>query len=174
MKCFAIRALASLALIGGLFLPTRSALADTVTLTLPNFFQDTIPGGNLSFYATVSAPLTNTATENLNGDSFVIDSNLTLDDTSYLNTFPLSLNPGDSYTGLLFTVDVPYSAPLGIYTGTFSITGGSGIFSADTLSTANFDVNVTPEPPAFILFATGISALALAGFFRKRTAFSQV
>ena len=49
---------------------------------------------------------------------------LTVDDSG-LFSFPLFLSPGGSYTGVLFTVDVPNATALGPYFGYFQILGGS-------------------------------------------------
>jgi len=77
------------------------ALAGTITLSLSNPVQSATPGSTLTFDATVSAPSTNAAPIFLNSDNYTIGSPLTLDDSDFFS-FPLSLDPGDSYTGALF------------------------------------------------------------------------
>src|ERR1035437_6365817 len=76
------------------------AAADSITLTLAAPNQIGSFGSTVSFTATVSAPSTNTAAIFLNGDSFNVDSPLAVDDTGFFS-FPLSMNPGDVYTGVL-------------------------------------------------------------------------
>jgi hypothetical protein len=157
----------SVALAMGLFFLVPAAHADTVTLTLADPIQSTLNGGTFSFVATVSAPLTNTGVENLNGDTFSVDSPATLDASGYLNDSPLSLDPGQSYTGTLFTVTIPSLLSAGYYGGTFSITGGPDVSSDDVLATVSYDVNVTPEPASWLLLGTGMVGLAALGMRRK-------
>lgn len=142
-----------------------AAYADTVSLTLLNPTQSAMDGQTLSFYATVSADSSNTGIEYLNGDYFSVTPPTTLDDTSF-QYFPFSLAPGQSYTGLLFTIFLPTSTPVGFYyPGVFTITGGSTDSSTDALATATFTAGATPEPSTFLLLGSGILILA---FYIKR------
>ena len=154
-------------LVMGLFFLVPAAHADTVTLTLANPIQSTLNGGTFSFVATVSAPITNVGVENLNGDTFSVASPATLDDSGYLDDFPLDLDPGQSYTGELFTVTIPSLLNPGYYGGTFSITGGPDVSSSDVLATVIYDVNVTPEPASWLLLATGMLGMAAIWMRRK-------
>ena len=139
------------------FIATASANADSLVLTLSNPVQNGAPGSTLDFTATALAPSTNGATVFLAGDSSNVDFPLTIDDNGFFNNFPFTLDPGDSFTGLLFTVTLPSDTPLGSYTGFFSIQDDSGAI----LGTANFQVNATPEPGTLVLFATGLSGLSM-------------
>lgn len=144
---------------------TASALADTITLTLSNAFETGMPGSTVNFIATASAPLTNGATVFLNSDSFNVASPLVMDDSGFFNNFPLSLDPGGSYTGELFAVDVPLSAS-GVYSGYFEILGGADGDALNVLATVPFQVNVAaqgvvPESSSLVMVAIGALFLAL-------------
>lgn len=146
---------------------TLPASADTLDLSLATPVGYGVPGKSVSFYATVDAPITNSGTIYLNGDSFNVAGNLFLDDSGFLNNFPLQLNPGQSFTGLLFEVAFPMQTPVGIfYDGDFEILGGSNDGAFDTLATADFKVSPTPEPSTILLLGSGL--LILAGAVRRR------
>jgi hypothetical protein len=137
-----------------------AAKADSLSIVLDQAFQSGLPGDVIAFDATVTN--TSSATENLNGDTFIIDGPLTVDDSPFDNTsvWPLTLGAGDSVSGLLFNVDIPTDAAQGLYTGTFEITGGH--YSTNEgfeIGSANFDVQVTPEPPTWELMALSLMAL---------------
>ena len=142
-----------------------AAKADTLTLTLFSPYQNSGAGNALTFDATV----TNNSSETvyLNGDSPSVAQPLTVDDSPYNNNFPLTLAAGNSFTGELFDLDIPNGTPLGLYTGAFEITGGFGSSDQNVLGAANFNVNVTPEPPSFVLLATGLMC-GLAGIQMHR------
>jgi hypothetical protein len=147
----------------GFLLAGTAANADTVlTLLSPNQI-------GLGTLYTFDATVTNTgvSTVYLNGDFFLGDfPPLTYDDSGF-NNFPLYLNPGDSFTGELFTVTTPpYGPGSNYYTGSFEFLGGSDVYAQDTLATANFDIDVIPEPSSFVLLLTGMAVLA--GTFRRR------
>jgi len=152
-----------------LCLSSVAAHADSLNLTLTNPVQSIYGdvGGTLTFQATVSTPDTNTGTVYLNFDNF--SSTFALDDTGFLVGFPLSLGPNMSFTGDLFTLTVPANSALGTYVGSFSILGGGDSGALDTLATANFTVNVVPEPSSMILLVTGVAG----GLTRFRKYFGQ-
>jgi hypothetical protein len=150
------------------FTLSPAASADTIGLSLASPDQTAAPGSTLSFFATVSAPLSNLASVFLNSDSTTVDFPLTLDDSPFSLTFPLSLNPGDSFAGVLFTVAVPAFAPLfTTYNGYFEIDGGTDSNAADNLASVTFQVSTAPEPQGLLLLLIGLSGLALALRFKR-------
>lgn len=153
MKLFAFAALAGLLFAGA----SGVAHADTLDLTIDQP-SGTAPGGTLAYFATVTAPATNTGTVYLNSDAFNVSGDITLDDTPYISYFPLSLNPGQSYSGELFDVNVAADVLAGTYAGYFSVLGGGDSSALSMLTTTDFSVNVTPEPSSLLLLATGLLA----------------
>jgi hypothetical protein len=103
----------------------------------------------------------------LNGDSFNVSSPLVLDDSGFFNDFPLSQDPGNNFSGTLFSIALPSNLAAGSYTGSFTILGGSDMFAQDTLGTVEWQVNVAPttstvpEPESLMLLAAGLPGVAL-------------
>ena len=156
----------------GLLLAGTTAKADPLSLILGSPFQTISPGGTVAFNATVTN--TTGAAIFLNGDSSTLDALLDpsdLSDADYAS-FPLSLDPGASFTGPLFTVTVPLGTPGGIYAGSFEITGGGDGSASFSLGSADFNIDVTgtgavvPEPSGLVLMFSGIAGLA--GTLRRR------
>jgi hypothetical protein len=140
------------------------ALADTINLSLTTPTQTGSPGSTLTFGATVSAPLANGAAVFLNSDNFGdnIPGSL-IDDAGFLFSFPLSLNPGGSFTGTLFSVALPFNLSPGTYNGFFEILGGASGNAQNSLATVDFQINASspvPEPGTWLLLVTGLSILS--------------
>jgi hypothetical protein len=145
------------------------AYADTITLTLTNPVQSGVGslGSSLSFDATVAAPSTNSGDVFLNGDSFNVDAPLSIDDSSFFSEFPLSLTPGESFNGLLFTVFLPTTTSNAIYNGAFSILGGADGNASNDLADVTFQVSTVPEPTTILMLGAGLPGL-VAMIRRKR------
>jgi hypothetical protein len=162
----------ALSVLGLALMASALASADVIDFSLVNPPLVAYPGTVLSFSATVSAPVTNGAPVFLNADSTTIDYPLTLDDSPFFNNFPLSLSPGSSFTGLLFTVTVPtYVTVLNYYNGYFEIDGGADSSAGDDLASVNFQIEAVPpvpEPGNAVLPLVGLAGIVLMVLRRKR------
>jgi hypothetical protein len=104
----------------------------------------------------------------LNADAFSVDSPLTLDDSPFA-LYPLSLGPTNSFTGVLFNVDVPPGTRVGVYTGSFEILGSADPSDTTTVAgSAVFNVDATPEPSSMILLLIGFAGIG--SLLRRRPA----
>jgi hypothetical protein len=166
----AVRTLSTFALfvLAATLLLSSRAFADTIDLSLNAPAQPVTAGSTVSFFATVSAPGTNSGTVFLNGFSFNVPSPLILDDSGFFNDFPFSLDPGDSFSGVLFTITLPSNTSAGLYPVTFEILGGADIGAQDTIALVPaLPVNVAPkastvpEPESLMLLAAGLPGVAL-------------
>jgi hypothetical protein len=182
-------------IIAGFLLAGTAAKADpALSFTLVNPDQSSVSGAVVAFEATVTNPTNvgdadavviylNSDGYNINPVSYVSGPSLSVDDSPYNNDPNFwVLNPGNSYTGLLFNLDIPLGASPGLYQGYFSILGeidpvGSGNGGAtDVVGTADFSVNVNntttgednlvPEPSSLVLLLTGMAGFA--GILRRR------
>jgi hypothetical protein len=158
-------------LLTAMLLSSAMAFASPLTLTLQNAVLGGGPGETLTFVGTASN--TTAQTENLNSDSFTLQSPLTIDDSLYFNLWPLGLNSSQSFgPQSLFTISIPLSTPLGLYNGSFDILGGLGVNDQTVLATTVFQVNVvsgttTPEPATGILFLVGVALIPLRRRYRR-------
>ena len=158
-----------------------AAHADTINFSLTNPTQTGSAGATLTFEATVSASASNSGAVSLGSDTFTIPSTSpfkfpdNIDDSSYLLNFPLSLNPGESFTGTLFTLTLPGVLTPGVYDKNFVVLDIVDNAGLETFPTAEFIVNVpgqspVPEPGTWILLVTGTGMLAGVVYNRRRTA----
>jgi len=152
---------------GCFLLGGAAAKATPLSITLLAPFQSGAPSV-FAFDATVTN--TSSQTVYLNADSFNVDAPLSVDDSPF-NSYPFFLTPAgsgasDSYTGVLFNVDVPPATPIGLYSGAFEIIGGGPSDTTDVAGSAVFNVLVTPEPSSLILLLGGLAGLG--GLLRRR------
>src|SRR5215471_5148923 len=148
-----------------LLLASTAAKAGTLSITLLAPFQS----GAAKVFA-FDATVTNTSgsTVFLNADAFSVASPLMVDDSPFFLT-PIFLGPSNSFTGLLFNVDVPVGTPVGVYTGSFEILGSAD--PADTTTVAGsavFNVQATPEPSGLILVLMGFAGVGGSILRRRR------
>ena len=160
MKLF----LSLLILTTAMLLSVSDVRADALNLTLATPLSG-IVGNTLSFSGTIVAPISNTGAVFLNADSLNLSGNFTLDDSAFFTNTPLSMNPGETFTGVLFTVTINPGVAPGIYNGFFTILGGSSPIDLGQISNAAaFQVVVVPEPTTMMLLGTGVAGL----MFRMR------
>jgi hypothetical protein len=132
----------------------------SVTMALAPSIQNSAAGQSLVFYGT----LANTSTTDevfLNTVQLVMSGSdpaaaVTGSNTFYANV-PGILEPGESYTGELFSVALIGSAPAIDYGGSVTLQGGTDIFAASNLGSEPF----TLLSPAVTILASGTSASEL-------------
>lgn len=108
----------------------------------------------------------------LNGTySFVDSPPLALDDQPFFDNTPISLQPNDTFSGVLFYVGVDTNAVADVYEGFFEIDGGTDGSAFDPLASSTFFVGVAESSvPVGEPVASGLMALmGLWCHMRRRT-----
>ena len=136
--------------------------AATININLTPPLLSGFPGSTVTFSGTLtnttaSTVFLNFAGINLSGGFTPAD----LDTGPFFANAPLSLAAGESTPRIgLFAIDIPNPFADGPYQGTFTVLGGLNANAQNTLGSANFTVQVVPEPcsvalvgMAFVLFA---------------------
>jgi hypothetical protein len=157
-----------------LFLAAAPAWADIV-ITLDSSTLSGLPGDTLTFTGTVQN--LDSAIVDLNDCQVNLSGQFVTDCVSSFLTFaPYTLDPlATSFDFAMFTISVnlPYTDLPGLQSGSFDVLGGTegvGGYDPSTqnlLGTADFSVNVVPEPGT-------ASLLGLEGLFLLVTRFSAV
>jgi hypothetical protein len=121
-----------------------TALGQLLDFALNRHIQEVMPGGRVTFDATLTNRGNNTLF--LNGTGFNLGGQtLSLDDTDFFPNFPRSLEPGQSVTASIFDVTVDSSSVPDSYSGSFTIFGGSAPSDLVELATQIYAVTVIPE-----------------------------
>jgi hypothetical protein len=163
-----------------LCLACATAWADNVTIALDSPLINASPGQQVTFSAVIAN--NELATVDLNDISISLNGMFTVDDTPFFSgpaTLAGSTLVTQSETSdfALFnvTVDLPYTDPSGILSGTITILGGvegAGGYdptAEDVLGSATFsldvdslDVSSVPEPSGLTLIVTGAGLVFLS------------
>lgn len=150
------------AALAALALAAISASATSISITLDQPTQAGNPGATIQYFGTIT---NNTGqTIYLNADSLDETdgtTSLTFNDL-FFTTVPLSLAPGTNSGDIELFDAVPSVS--GVFTGSYTLLGGSDGNAQDNLGSVNFAA--TPEPSSLMLLASG--SAAAAAFLRRR------
>jgi hypothetical protein len=154
--------------------PAMATPVDTLTFTFSNPNQSAAAGGTVTFTA-MSTAGDNGGDVFINFDAINGDAAPYSVDDDFLFGYALSLSPGASFTGEVFTITLPSFATLGeVFYGTYTLQGGGDSAASRILDTETFSVttmaggpaSVTPEPSSLALLVTGV--MGTAGMMRRR------
>lgn len=151
----------------------NAAMADSLTVILTQSTPVVTQGTTVvAFDATVSNPPSNSDTLFLNDSGgSTSDPTVTLDVSPFFTNAPISLDPGQSSDPFeLFDLDLPSNVS-GMYSGIFTIYGGTDPSGDDDLADVSFSVDVvgptvTPEPSMLVLYGLGL--LLMGGLLVRR------
>jgi hypothetical protein len=114
---------------------------------------------------TLSDVLANDIQVSLSGSAATF---LTPDTNAFFANVPGVFAPGDTYTGIVFGLQLAPGTPLGSYSGTVTLLGdpnGADPGATQSLATATFQIAVAPEPGAGLL---AVAALPVATVVTRR------
>ena len=149
--------------------------ADTIGISLTQSSLPATAGSAVTFSGTLAnstaaTVFLNSAGINLSGSFSPSDE----DTTPFLVNAPFSLGPGGSTSSIgLFTIDVPRSIASGLYSGTFTVLGGTDENAQDVVGSADFTVQIgstspVPEPGSISFLVIG--AICITSCARRRFA----
>ena len=166
-------ALTLIALMAGMFFTEPMARADIVNFNLSSPAFVGMPGQNVNFFGTISAPGTNSDDIDLVGLNIAFGDNLGGPWLAFNNINPMPffnlpefLGPGDSLTNVLLfraTIDptaIPVSGVVRVNLVAFDAAG------IDVSTTAVAGAQIVPEPANLSML--GLVAIGLAGIISKR------
>lgn len=160
-------------------LSTGRAAYAQLSLRFAPLSQNLNPSGSITFLGTLSLDTTSAESVSLTGASGSIvgpSSAVALDDSAFLASLPISLDPGTSYSGM-FTVTATAATP-GNYSLNYEVDGVGDSTSSSFVANggASIDVKSAPVPEASSLRQMALAALlVLPGVFlvkRRRNASS--
>jgi hypothetical protein len=154
------------------FLASKNADADPVTLTLTNPNQVGTIGDVLDFTGSltnVAAPTATITGDNFNG----LPLTLTFDDTPFvINFFGQNIAGGNTLGPLsMFTVTIEDGTAPGVYNGVFSVLFDSDNGQSLETNPQQFSITVqpVPEPMTLWLVGSGIAIIAVSKFAKRRS-----
>jgi hypothetical protein len=140
----------------------------TTLLTLDTPDQVGHPGDTLQFFGSLTNTGPDTVFLNSSDLNFTNAASFTTDDLFAVNV-PVSIDPGQTVNGIEFfdiTLSNPFTDPFDVYSGTYTLLGGSDPNAMDVLTAANFSVSAeagstVPEPTLVIPVCAALALLSL-------------
>jgi hypothetical protein len=139
---------------------------EAVSISFSSSIQTSLPGKSVNFSGSIENAGSQTVF--LNGDNVTLfDPGITSDDTAFLTSAPLSLGPGQLWTGPFFQLTIDPTTFPGTYDGTFTLYGGTSSSTFDIIGSGSFQ-EIVKAPAAvpefsstFVLLLIGLLAIAI-------------